>query len=66
MLRHARQDAEVLVSGGVHKTNVQELLSITDGAIVGMSLKKDGKVSKSVDAARCVGWLNWRGRWDKR
>lgn len=52
VLRHARQDAEALASGGVNETNAQELLSIADGAIVGTSLKKDGRVSNPVDAAR--------------
>ena len=48
---HVRQDAEALASGGVSEMNVQELLSIADGAIVGTSLKRDGRVSNPVDAA---------------
>jgi len=51
-VKGAMTNLPTLVGSGVNETNVQELLSIADGAIVGTSLKKDGRVSNPVDAAR--------------
>lgn len=46
------KDVPVLVNTGVNLENVEELLSIADGAIVGTSLKKDGVTWNSVDPKR--------------
>jgi membrane complex biogenesis BtpA family protein len=42
----------VLVGSGLHTGNVLELLERSDGAIVGTSLKRDGRVSAPVDPIR--------------
>ena len=42
----------VLVGSGVDETNVEALLSVADGAIVGTSLKRSGGVTNPVDPAR--------------
>jgi membrane complex biogenesis BtpA family protein len=51
-VKDAVRDAPVLVGSGVDETNIEEMLSIADGAIVGTSLKRDGKVYNPVDPAR--------------
>jgi membrane complex biogenesis BtpA family protein len=42
----------VLVGSGLTPDNVQELLTVADGAIVGTSLKREGRVEEAVDARR--------------
>jgi len=45
-------DVPVLVNTGVKPENVQEYLSVADGAIVGSSLKVDGYTWNPVDPER--------------
>ena len=51
-VKEAVTDTPVLVGSGVDDTNVRELLSVADGAIVGTSMKQDGKTASPVDPAR--------------
>lgn len=45
-------EVPVLVGSGVTEDNVAALLAVADGAIVGSSLKVDGRASSPVDSAR--------------
>ena len=45
-------DVPVLVGSGVTEDNVEELMRVADGAIVGTSLKLDGVVTNQVDQER--------------
>jgi len=45
-------DVPVLINTGVNLQNVDELLKVADGAIVGTSLKKDGITWNPVDPER--------------
>ncbi len=45
-------DVPVLVGSGVTEDNVEELMRVADGAIVGTSLKRDGVVTNRVDQER--------------
>lgn len=51
-LRAAVGEARVLVGSGVDERNAAELLARADGAIVGSSLKRGGRLEAAVDAAR--------------
>jgi len=51
-VRTAVGDAPILIGSGVDARNARQLLAKADGAIVGTSLKRDGRVSEPVDAAR--------------
>lgn len=51
-VRAACPRAKILLGSGVNLGNVREFLQIADGAIVGSSLKRDGKLSNPVDAKR--------------
>jgi hypothetical protein len=42
----------VLIGSGLNLENAQELLAVADGAIVGSSIKVDGKIHNRVDEAR--------------
>jgi uncharacterized protein len=52
LVRAAVGAAPVLVASGVTADNAQELLAAADGAIVGTTLKVDGRVSEPVDLDR--------------
>ena len=52
MVKDAVPDVPVLLGSGVDETNVGRFLSLCDGAIVGTSLKVDGRVENPVDPAR--------------
>lgn len=55
MLRKAKEaagDVPVFANTGVSITNVEEVLSIADGAFVGTFFKRDGKFDKPVDEDR--------------
>ena len=65
-LRKAVPDATILVGSGVSTANLGALAEVADGAIVGSSLKVDGRVSGQIDpdrarelirAAAAVGWI---------
>ncbi len=50
--RSAAGDVPVLIGSGLDERNAAELLAHATGAIVGTSLKVDGRVANPVDAAR--------------
>jgi membrane complex biogenesis BtpA family protein len=51
-VRKAVGDAPILVGSGLDARNARSLLARADGAIVGTSLKRDGRVGEPVDPAR--------------
>lgn len=51
-VRSAVPDVPLLVGSGVTPESVAELLSVADGAIVGTSLKRDGRLGNPVDPSR--------------
>jgi hypothetical protein len=51
-VRSAVKDVPLLVGSGVTPQSVSELLSVADGAIVGTSLKRDGRLGNPVDVER--------------
>lgn len=51
-VRRAVRDVPLLVGSGVTAESVAELLSVADGAIVGTSLKRDGRLWNPVDRER--------------
>lgn len=51
-VRAACPRAKILLGSGVNVANVRNFLQIADGAIVGSSLKRDGKLSHPVDVRR--------------
>ncbi|MBI4610171.1 MAG: BtpA/SgcQ family protein [Candidatus Rokubacteria bacterium] len=51
-VRSAVRDTPILVGSGVTPESVAELLSVADGAIVGTSLKRDGRLGNPVDPER--------------
>lgn len=51
-VRSAVRDVPLLVGSGVTAESVAELLSVADGAIVGTSLKRDGRLWNPVDRER--------------
>ena len=51
-VRTACPHAKILLGSGVNLENVNDFLKIADGAIVGSSLKRDGKLANPVDAKR--------------
>ena len=50
----ADRDVPVLLGSGVTAENASELLEVTDGAIVGTALKRDGRTRNRVDADRAA------------
>ena len=51
-VRQACPDAIVLLGSGVTRENIAQCKGLANGAIVGTSLKKDGKVQNPVEASR--------------
>ncbi len=51
-VRRAVHDAPILIGSGFNKDNADTLLPFINGAIVGSSLKRDGKLDNLVDPAR--------------
>jgi membrane complex biogenesis BtpA family protein len=51
-VREAAPDVPVLVGSGVHMDNVDALVPLVDGLIVGTSLKRDGVATNPVDLGR--------------
>jgi len=51
-VRQAVPDAKIIIGSGLTLSNVQNLLSLADGAIVGTYFKRDGKIWNKVDANR--------------
>lgn len=56
-VKELKPEIPVLVSTGVNTSNVTAQLSITDGAIVGSALKKDGNLWNPVDAERVKAFM---------
>jgi membrane complex biogenesis BtpA family protein len=50
--RQGAPDAPLLIGSGVTVDNIQDLLPLVDGVLVGTSLKVDGKVENPVEGAR--------------
>ncbi len=48
-------DTPVIIGSGINSQNVAEYLAVSNGVIVGSSLKFDGNVNKRVDAERVTG-----------
>jgi membrane complex biogenesis BtpA family protein len=64
-LRKTIPEAVILIGSGVSITNLPELAEVADGAIVGTSIKREGKTANQVDverareivsAAAAIGW----------
>jgi membrane complex biogenesis BtpA family protein len=51
-VRQAVHDAPILIGSGFNRENASTLLPFINGAIVGSSLKRDGKLDNPVDPAR--------------
>jgi membrane complex biogenesis BtpA family protein len=51
-VRRACPKTKLLLGSGVNLKNVKEFLHFADGAIVGSSLKRDGKLANPVDPKR--------------
>lgn len=51
-VREACPQARLLIGSGVTAANVSEYLEFADGAIVGSSLKREGRIANAVDARR--------------
>lgn len=56
-VKEAVKDIPVLVNTGVNHDNVDQLLKIADGAVVGTSLKKDGITWNPVDINRVKSFM---------
>jgi len=52
LVRRAVPDRPLLVGSGASTRSIRELLGVADGAIVGTSLKRAGRVSEPVDVER--------------
>ncbi|MEA4882346.1 MAG: BtpA/SgcQ family protein [Clostridia bacterium] len=57
LAKRAVPDTPVIANTGVRQENVQRILSIADGAIVGTALKKDGCTWNSVDVERVIAFM---------
>lgn len=53
-VRQALPEAFILVGSGVDEANARKLLSLSNGAIVGTSLKRDGLVTNRLDPERVL------------
>jgi membrane complex biogenesis BtpA family protein len=62
IVRRSVPERPVLVGSGVTPANVQALLDVADGAIVGSVLKEGGKAENPVDPARAEALLRSAGR----
>jgi membrane complex biogenesis BtpA family protein len=51
-VRAACPKARILLGSGISAKNVRDYLPLADGFIVGSSLKRDGRISNSVDVRR--------------
>jgi uncharacterized protein len=51
-VRRACPSAKLLLGSGVTLANIHDFLPLADGFIVGTSLKRNGKISNSVDPKR--------------
>lgn len=51
-------DVAVFVNTGVREANVEQYLSIADGAIVGTALKRDGYIWNNVEKDRVIALMN--------
>lgn len=57
-VKEAVPDTVVFANTGVRLENVEEQLSIADGAIVGTTFKYDGKFENHVDSSRVKGFMD--------
>lgn len=56
-VKDALSDVPVIVASGVTEETVQAALAVSDGVIVGTSLKRDGKIFEPVDPQRAAGFV---------
>ena len=50
--RRGAPEAPILIGSGIDTNNIQTLLGVADGAIVGTSFKIDGQIENPVDLVR--------------
>lgn len=58
IVKKAVKDTPVFINTGVNPSNVEELLKIADGCVVGTYFKKDGKFENAVDYDRVRYFMN--------
>lgn len=51
-VRQAAAQRPVLIGSGLHAANVQEMLALADGAIVGSSIKEEGRIHNPIHRKR--------------
>ena len=51
-VKEAAPDTPVFANTGVRLSNVEEMLSVADGAIIGTTFKRDGYIWNEVDSNR--------------
>lgn len=56
-VKEAVADRPVFIGSGADESNIAGLLETADGAIVGTSVKRDGKVGNEIDLARARAWI---------
>lgn len=61
-VRAACPHSKILLGSGVNVANVKDFLSVADGAIVGSSLKRDGKLANPVDPKRVAALVKLAGK----
>jgi membrane complex biogenesis BtpA family protein len=61
-VKAAAGESPVLAGSGVRPENISNILTVADGAIVGTSLKKDGRTERAVDIERVRALLANLGR----
>ncbi|MCS5616486.1 MAG: hypothetical protein NZ658_00675, partial [Pirellulales bacterium] len=56
-VREAVPDRHLFIGSGADESNIAGLLGTADGAIVGTSLKIDGRVDNEIDPGRARAWI---------
>jgi membrane complex biogenesis BtpA family protein len=56
-VKKAVPDTPVFANTGVRRENVEEQLSIADGAVIGTAFKRDGYIWNEVDSARVTAFM---------
>ncbi len=57
LVKQAVPDTPVFANTGVRLSNVEQLLSVADGAIIGTAFKRDGYIWNEVDASRVCAFM---------
>jgi predicted TIM-barrel enzyme len=52
LVKEAVPDTVVFANTGVRLSNVEQMLGVADGAIIGTTFKRDGYIWNAVDGAR--------------